>query len=246
MAESDDTPGSTDQTPTPGGLAAGLLAAEWGQGWLVLVGGGEFSFGETEEVDREWLAKAASGPIGFIPAASGSQDYGQHFAAYLKESFARELDVIPIYRDRDARRGRNAERIANAPAVYLGGGLADQLLDAIRETPASAALVARRRAGGVIVAIAAAAQACGTALRGLGGSTVIPGLGWLPAGVVETNFDPGHDRRLRQLLTTPGVKWGLGIPAGSSVSFGPGGVLEVVGDAFVLDDPDGDLRAIAE
>ena len=29
-----------------------------GDGWLVLIGGGEFSFGETLEVDRAWLAKA--------------------------------------------------------------------------------------------------------------------------------------------------------------------------------------------
>jgi hypothetical protein len=35
-------------------------------GWLALLGGGEFSFGETLAADRAWLAKAAPGPIGFL------------------------------------------------------------------------------------------------------------------------------------------------------------------------------------
>jgi hypothetical protein len=45
-------------------------------GWLALLGGGEFTFGETEEVDRAWLERCPAGPIGFVPAASGSIDCG--------------------------------------------------------------------------------------------------------------------------------------------------------------------------
>src|SRR5262249_55035164 len=71
------------------------------KGWLALRGGGEFSFGETLAADRAWLAKAAPGPIGFVPAASGSADYGRHLAAYFGETFGRELETIPIYRGRD-------------------------------------------------------------------------------------------------------------------------------------------------
>ena len=41
-------------------------------GWLALVGGGEFSFGETEDADRAWMEKVPPGPVGFIAAASGS------------------------------------------------------------------------------------------------------------------------------------------------------------------------------
>jgi len=85
-------------------------AAGWGS--LALLGGGEFSFGETEDADAAWLAKAPPGPIGFIPAASGSTDYVRHFGEYLAETFERPIEVIPIYRSRDARRPRNCERIA--------------------------------------------------------------------------------------------------------------------------------------
>ncbi|KAB2965352.1 MAG: hypothetical protein F9K16_02080 [Thermoanaerobaculia bacterium] len=210
-------------------------------GWLALIGGGEFSFGETAEADRAWLEECGEGPVGFLPAASGSIDYGRHFAAYLKETFGREVEVIPIYRERDGRRSRNAERIAACPAVYLGGGVADQLLDALAGAPASEALAEKIRSGGVVVAIAAAAQACGAAVRSISGGRVLAGLGLLPGVAIETNFDPAHDRRLRQLLAQPGVERGIGIAAGALLLVGADGRFESQGDVFALAGPEADL-----
>ena len=215
-----------------------------GEGWLALLGGGEFTFDETLGADRAWLAKTGPGPIGFIPAAAGSADYGRHLATYFGETFGREVEVIPIYRPRDGRRGRNALRILACPAVYLGGGVADHLLDALVGTPAYEALVRKLREGGVVVAIAAAAQCAGAFARSIAAGERIPALGFLPHGVVEPNFDPGHDRRLRKLLAAPGVTEGLGIPAGSAVPLGPGGVVEVEGPAFRVSGAEGDLEVI--
>ena len=234
-----------------------------GTGWLVLVGGGEFSFGETLDADLAWLEVAAPGAVGFVPAASGSQDYARHFADYLREGLGRmvaeddpaadsttepgvapgrALELIPIYRDRDARRGKNSERLGALPAVYLGGGVADHLLDALAGSLAVEALERKwRQSTGVVVAIAAAAQCCGQVVRSIAGGTLVPGFGWLPGGVVETNFDPGHDRRLRQLVAAPGVQWGLGIPTGSAILFGPAGRIDVVGPAFALVGAESDL-----
>ena len=70
------------------------------------MGGGEFSFEETELADASWLDKSPEGTVGFLPAASGSTDYGNHFAVYLDEYFERRVETVPIYRARDARRGR--------------------------------------------------------------------------------------------------------------------------------------------
>lgn len=235
-----------------------------GNGWLALLGGGEFSFGETEAADRAWLAKvdaappmlaAGAGeegeeaarelrPIGFIPAASGSEDYGEHFLTYLDEEFDRPLEVIPVYRSRDARRRRNCERIEEMTAVYLGGGVTDQLLEALAGSAAEEALRLRLQEGGVVVAIAAAAQALGEWARSLYRGDHVPGLGWLPEGVVEPNFDPGHARRLRRLLSRPHVSWGLGLPAGSAVLLGPGGAVETVGPAYLLRHPEGELEIV--
>jgi cyanophycinase-like exopeptidase len=210
------------------------------------VGGGEFSFEETLDADQAWVEKLPPGPVGFIPAAAGSNDYPRHFAEYLAEAFQRDVEVIPIYRSRDARRGRNSERIRDVAAVYIGGGVTDHLLEAIQGSPATEALAAKLRDGGVVVAIAAAAQAAGRFARSIFRGEMIPGFGWLPDGVVEPNFDPGHDRRLRKMLGTPGVRWGLGIPSGSAVLFGPDGVMEVVGTAFRLTGADADLEVLGD
>ncbi len=215
-------------------------------GCLALLGGGEFTFGETEAVDQVWLERCPPGPIGFVPAASGSVDYGRHFADYLGRVFERQMELIPIYRERDARRGRNAERILGCAAVYLGGGVAEQLLDALAESPAAEALTSKLAGGGVVVAIAAAAQACGVAARSVTGDRVLPGLRLMPEGVIEPNFDPGHDRRLRRLLTASAAKFGLGLPAGSALLLGAGGEFEAVGTVFRLTDAEADLEPLVE
>ncbi|MCZ6726936.1 MAG: Type 1 glutamine amidotransferase-like domain-containing protein [Acidobacteria bacterium] len=212
-----------------------------GSGWLALLGGGEFTFGETVEVDRAWVSKAGPGPVAFLPTASGSTEYGDFFTSYMKEGLDREVDVVPIYRRRDSRRAKNLARLDAAAAVYLGGGVTDHLLDAVAGEPALEHLGSKLGGGGVIVAIAAAAQAFGMAARSIFGGTSVPGFGWLPGGVVEPNFDPGHDRRLRALLAAPGVTWGLGIPSGSAVLLGPAGEVEIVGTVFGIEGADGDL-----
>jgi cyanophycinase-like exopeptidase len=226
-----------------GALGTGRIP---GQGWLALLGGGEFSFGETLDADEAWLAKAGPGPIGFIPAASGSNDYPRHFGEYLREEHEREVEVIPIYRGRDSRRGRNSERIAAVPAVYLGGGVADHLLDALLGSPAAEALTRKIEAGGVVVAIAAAAQAAGRIARSIAPGRTVPGFGWLPDGVVEPNFDPGHDHRLRKLLDLAGVRWGLGIPPESAVLLGPEGAVEVIGTVFYVEGVNGEIEVLEQ
>lgn len=217
-----------------------------GGGWIALVGGGEFTFEETLDADSAWLEKTPDGVIGFVPAASGSKDYGEHFAAYLAEVFDREARTIPVYRPRDARRSKNVERIEECAAVYLGGGVADHLLDALADSPAAAALLAKLGSGGVVAAIAAAAQALGVVARSFQPGRSVSGLGWLPGGVVEPSFDPGHDRWLRRLLQAPGASWGVGLATGSCLLLGPEGAVEVVGEAWLLDHPEGDLAPLGE
>ncbi len=221
-----------------------LIRRPSGGGWLVLLGGGEFSFGETAEADRAWVVKTEAGPIGFLPTASGSADYGSELAEYFEQVYQRELVTVPIYRERDAKRGKNLRRLEECVAVYLGGGLSDQLLEVLEGSPAAEVLLQRLSSGGVVVAIGAAAHALGTVTPGLGGRDINPGLAWLPGGVVETNFDPAHDRRLRKLLDTPGVSWGLGLPSGSAVLLGPEGAVEVVGTVFLVEGRDGDLQVV--
>jgi len=147
---------------------------------------------------------------------------------------------------RDARRGRNLARLDECAAVYLAGGVTDHLLDAVADSPAAETLARKLAGGGVVVAIAAAAQALGVAARSFRPGQSLAGLGWLPGGVVEPNFDPGHDRRLRRLLEAPGAVWGVGLAAGSCLLLGPDGVVETVGEIWMLDRPEGELVPLGE
>ena len=215
-----------------------------GQGWLALIGGGEFSFGETIEADEAWLQKSSKGPVGFLPTASGSADYFHHFAEYLDERFDREVELIPVYRGRDAKRQKNVSRVDECSAVYIGGGVPDELLSILTDSPIQEALGRKLGSGGVVAAIAASAQALGYMARSLFGGANLSGMGWLPGGVIEPNFDPGHDRRLRRMMAEPGVESGVGLPPSSAILLGPDSQSNFIGTSFLLEDPEGDFQVL--
>src|SRR4051794_28036781 len=104
---------------------------------LVLIGGGEFSFGETREID-ELLLRAMPPDrrtIAFLPAASGSAEYATHLGAYFKQiEPSVETINVPVYRPRDARRLKNLNYLLNPGMIYLGGGVTNNLLAAIHES----------------------------------------------------------------------------------------------------------------
>jgi cyanophycinase-like exopeptidase len=160
----------------------------------------------------------------------------------MAETFDREVRTIPIYRPRDARRAKNLERLEESAAIYIGGGVSDHLIETLEDSPALETMARSLGSGGSVIAIAAAAQAFGTLARGISGHRELSGFGWLPNGAVEPNFDPGHDRRLRQLMGNATVQWGLGLPAGSAVLMGPSDQFEFVGKSFLLRNADGDYK----
>ncbi|MEM9292983.1 MAG: hypothetical protein AAGD01_14975 [Acidobacteriota bacterium] len=219
-----------------------VLPRPAGTGWFALLGGGDSAYGETFDADLAWLAKIEAGVVGFLPTASGSMDYHRQLASYFHEELGRALELIPVYRGRDVRRRPHLERIATLPATYLGGGVADMLLETLRDSPVLDALKEGLEQGRSIIATAASARAFGAWALGLGGDEVLPGFGWLRGGVLETVFEPEDDERLRQLLKRPGARWALGLPAGSAALLAPSGEVEVVGEIYYLDAVDGDFR----
>lgn len=206
-------------------------------GRLILIGGGEFSFGETEEIDRYLIdhLPPERRKIAFIPAASGSSEYARHLGDHFRKlDPGVEVANVPIYRERDSRRGRNLDAITDAGAVYLGAGVTNSLVDAVRNTPAEERLRSYLATGGIILAIGAAAAAVGpfcrdmTKLPGL-----MPGLGLLRSVAVEPSFEPRADQFVRTLMTMPEVEVVLGIPRGTAVAIGPDNSATIIGDATV-------------
>lgn len=193
---------------------------------LALIGGGEFSFGETRAIDELLLARMPRDrrTIAFLPTASGSAEYAVHLGEYFRKlDPSVEVINVPVYRGRDNRRQKNLEAILSAGMVYLGGGVTNNLLETIRESPADMAIRDAAANGAVIAAIGAAASCFGTYARDMRGGSALPALGWLANTVVDTGFDPQNDVALRRLMSLPEVELGLGIPPKTALVIDGGG-----------------------
>jgi cyanophycinase-like exopeptidase len=204
---------------------------------LVLIGGGEFSFGETREID-ELLVRSMPADrrtIAFIPAASGSAEYATHLGAYFREIDPSLQTVnVPIYRSRDALRQKNLNHLLAAGMIYLGGGVTNNLLAALHESVADITMREAAANGTVIAAIGAAASCFGTHARDMRGVTAaLPALGWIANTVIDTAFDPRNDDALRRLMSIPGTQLGLGIPPSTALAVHAGGSAEIVGRGSV-------------
>ncbi|MEK6375821.1 MAG: Type 1 glutamine amidotransferase-like domain-containing protein [Acidobacteriota bacterium] len=200
---------------------------------LVLIGGGEFSFGETREID-EFLIRSMPADrrtVAFIPAASGSAEYATHLGAYFKQIDPTvETINVPIYRGRDARRQKNLNHLLGAGMIYLGGGVTNNLLGTLHESAADIAMRDAAANGAVIAAIGAAAACFGTHARDMRGvTTSLPALGWIADTVIDTAFDPQNDTALRRLMSIPGTQLGLGIPPSTAVAIHGDGSTEIIG-----------------
>jgi peptidase E len=204
---------------------------------LVLIGGGEFSFGETREIDELLLRSMPQDrrTVAFLPTASGSAEYAGHLGKYFHElDPSVETLNVPVYRGRDARRGRNLNAILSAGMVYLGGGVTNQLLATLRESPTDMALREAAANGAVIAAIGAAAASFGSHARDMRGTpAALPALGWLEATAIEAGFDPANDTMLRRLLSLPEIRLGIGIPPKTALAIHANGDTEIVGDGQV-------------
>src|SRR5437763_7931701 len=200
---------------------------------LALLGGGEFSFGETREID-EYLVRAMPADrrtVAFIPAASGSAEYATHLGAYFKQiDPSVETINVPIYRPRDARRQKNLNQLFAAGMIYLGGGVTNNLLAALHESPADLTMRDAAANGTVVAAIGAAAACFGTHARDMRGLTAaLPALGWLANTVLDTPFDPENDTALRRLMSLPDTRLGIGIPPKTALVVRGDGSTEIAG-----------------
>jgi cyanophycinase-like exopeptidase len=203
---------------------------------LVLIGGGEFSFGETREIDQFLLSRmpADRRTVAFLPTASGSPEYAGHIGKYFQELDPTVTTLnVPVYRGRDSRRQKNLATLAAAGMIYLGGGTTNNLLATIRESATEVALREAAASGTIIAAIGAAVACFGTWARDVRGGSALPALGWLENTVIDAGFDPESDTMLRRLMSLEGVTLGLGIPPKTAVAIAADGTTQIVGEGRI-------------
>jgi len=193
---------------------------------LVLIGGGEFSFGDTREIDEFLVRQLERKTIAFLPTASGSAEYATHLGSYFKQ-IDPEINTInvPMYRGRDVRRARSLEQLRSAGMIYVGGGVTNSLLSTIRGTPAEEAMRDAAANGTVIAAIGAAAASFGMHARDMQSpASALDALGWIEATVIEQD-----DTMLRRLMSFPNVTLGIGIPPKTAIAIDASGSVTLLG-----------------
>lgn len=203
---------------------------------LVLIGGGEFSFGETRAIDEYLLQHmpADRRKIAFLPTASGSPEYATHLGKHFQSiDSSVETINVPVYRGRDNRRQKNLDLIRSAGLVYLGGGVTNNVVETIVGSPTDQAMRDSAASGAVIAAIGASASCFGLHVRDTRGGGALPGLQWLPLAVVETAFERENDVGLRRLMSLPDVQIGIGLPAGTALAIRGDGSTEIIGTGSV-------------
>ena len=202
---------------------------------LVLIGGGEFSFGETREIDAFLVRHLERKTIAFLPTASGSAEYATHLGSYFKK-IDPEISTInvPIYRGRDVRRARSLEQLRTAGMIYVGAGVTNTLLSTIRGTPAEDAMRDAASKGTILAAIGAAAASFGMHARDMqSNASALDALGWIEGTAIETAFEAQDDTMLRRLMSFADVKTGIGIPPKTAMAIDASGNVTILGSGSI-------------
>jgi cyanophycinase-like exopeptidase len=208
-----------------------------GTGWIILIGGGEFTFGETREIDDFLvsLLPSSNPRIAFLPAASGSSEYAGHLGKHFQTvSGGVEVINVPIYRRRDGNRPKNLHLLRSAGLIYIGGGVTSAFLEAIRGSKADEALKEAVQAGVHVAAMGASANGLGRVARDparAGGWH--QGLNWIPDAAIESSFDSSNDTALRRLMSVPEVRLGVGIPRSTAIAIAPDGRSRILGSQSI-------------
>jgi cyanophycinase-like exopeptidase len=204
-----------------------------GVGWIVLVGGGDWERGETDEIDGRILGYAVhSLPLAYLPTAGGSMSRGEALIDYYIGLGGPRGYVVPILDEQGARHRRNARLLSEAGLIYIDDGDGLELARTLQGTPALEAMAEAFQQGAVVVGVGAGAVALGAwVLEAPTAPAGGPGWSWLPDMAIVPHFSgsgaaPGLQAALRARPTLVG----LGIPDGVALALGPGRRVETWGD----------------
>ncbi len=206
-------------------------------GSLVIVGGGTIPPSVVEAFHK--LAGGAKAKLVVIPTASASADKDETKATmelWQKRGFSTVAVLHTRSRDK-ANDAKFAHPLADATAVWLGGGDQTKLTEAYAGTLVEKELHALLQRGGVIGGTSAGAAVM-SKLMIAGGDAKAPrlgeGFGFLPSAVVDQHFLKRNraDRLLETLHQQPGW-FGVGIDEQTALVV-QGRTLSVVGNSYVV------------
>lgn len=212
---------------------AGPLEWASGEGWLVLVGDGDWRRWEASEIGDHILALADfSRPPVYLSAVGGSAEEGEALLDYLAEMGGPRGYVLSLFSAGDAWLDENNRLLAEAGVILLGDGDPLAIAEALRGTPALEGIARAFLEGALVVGLGGGAAALGEWVvveGGAGGE----GWGWVGCAVVPRFAGASHSPALRAALRARPGSVGLGLPAGTALALGPAGQVETWGKGQV-------------
>lgn len=210
-----------------------------GEGWLILVGGGDWRRGETDIVDAHILSLAnLDRPIVAL-LSEGDHEYAhgliEHFT-HLGGPGGEALILAGTQRQA-LHEPRFLSLIAEAGILYLGGTQPWILARSLQQTPALAQILKGYGTlqGLLIVGADGGAAALGAwVARAEPVAAAIPGLGFVRSAIIAPQFTGAEEAKVlrAQLRQHPGFL-GLGIPRGTALALGPEGQVESWGPSTI-------------
>ena len=207
-------------------------------GPLVIVGGGSMP-----DAARAEFIKLAGGPekakIVVIPTASSSADDPKEAEGFLKAWKDAKVESVTLLHTRDRKTANDpafTKALADATAIWFGGGDQRKLMEAYGGTETEKAMLALHKRGGVIGGTSAGAAALSETMisGGTADAKTEKGFGFLPGVVVDQHFT--ERKRLPRLagLIEKNPEWaGLGIDEGTAVILTQGRFFKIVGTGSV-------------
>lgn len=208
-----------------------------GEGWLVLLGGGDWRRGETDAVDARLLSVINLDRPMVVLCATGPQATAEALLEHYTflGGPGGEAFVLPDLLQRNTRAARFLAALAEAGVLLLSGPDPRPFVEALRETPALGKIVEAFTTlqGLVLVGIGGGAAVLGAYLLSEDPAPV-QGLDFLPNVVIAPGFERAETAAMlrRQLPRLPGLL-GLGIPSGTALALGPRGQVETWGSGQV-------------
>ena len=195
------------------------------RGGFLLTGGGDPLTGEYKTIEHERLL-AAGGRAVFVVDPPLSEAAAAWQEVYARGLGARATGVV-VLRSRAAATDRTlAQKLAQAPLVWLAGSEPSRLLETLKGTPLAQALAAVVAGGGTVGAFGAASGLLGAtaALPSGEGLVFSYGLALLSGAVVLPGFErSGAFERLAEATAAQPDLVGLGLPRGAAVWIGARG-----------------------
>lgn len=210
-----------------------------GEGWLVLVGGGDWRRGDTDQIDAEVLALANLDRPMLVMLAEGARDEAEGLLEHYMSlgGTGGEVLLLSEMKPQHFQSPKLLSLLDEVGILYLAGEDPAFIARSLQNTPVIERILKGfvTLQGLVLVGSGGAAAALGAWVKGAEPtSPMVPGLGFVRNAIVAPHFTRTEEAAvLRAQLQTRPEFLGLGIPDGAALALGPRGEVKPLGQGDV-------------